>query len=124
MLIHGLMSKALTSSLDVDLDILLECAKFARSLAEFAPMKDMIGMSFHPMSRELTRSTHISAKEASPGPDVQTDEQLRSRNHVLVIRYGPLTSNFANADFIKDNTNSIFRMVSPCVLLLMLRCSL
>ncbi|KAJ3556842.1 hypothetical protein NM688_g1799 [Phlebia brevispora] len=43
----------------VDLDIHTEMTKYARKLAEITPFKDMI------------------AKEANPGPEVQTDEQLR-----------------------------------------------
>ncbi|EKM48823.1 uncharacterized protein PHACADRAFT_214643 [Phanerochaete carnosa HHB-10118-sp] len=43
---------------NVDADMLLEATKFARSLANTSPIKDMI------------------VKEVNPGPSVQTDEQL------------------------------------------------
>ncbi|EKM54465.1 uncharacterized protein PHACADRAFT_146426 [Phanerochaete carnosa HHB-10118-sp] len=45
---------------EVDLDVLVETAKFSRSIVQHAPLRDMI------------------AREVVPGPDVQTDEQLKS----------------------------------------------
>ncbi|EKM52445.1 uncharacterized protein PHACADRAFT_211701 [Phanerochaete carnosa HHB-10118-sp] len=44
---------------EADLDVLVETAKFARNIAQHAPLKDMV------------------AREIAPGPAVQTDEQLR-----------------------------------------------
>ncbi len=51
--------------------------KFARKMADIAPLKDMIGVSKKTAWLMSLLLIIIPVKELNPGPEVQTHEQMR-----------------------------------------------
>jgi hypothetical protein len=63
---------------EVDLDVLMETAKFVRRLAQFPPLNQMIGLLSSSCCLGADFDVECAEKEISPGADVQTDEELQS----------------------------------------------
>ncbi|KAJ3559639.1 hypothetical protein NM688_g219 [Phlebia brevispora] len=93
---------------EIDLDMYVEAVKFARKLGEMSPIKEVIDY------------------EIQPGPEVQTDEQLRGAYYVW--HYGAhhgvmgapgseLLNHFLIIDWIKSMCRTTWHTVGTCSML-------
>ena len=66
---------------EVDLDVLVETAKFCRKLGSVAPLRDMIGEPVAYPSCFVIASSGVDSglaeKEVKPGAAVETEQQFR-----------------------------------------------